>query len=90
MNCKKCKAKLKIGSMICPECGADNTPTNCRKCHAMLKKGSTVCPKCGKNNAAIQPWMKIVAVIVALALLAALGYGLVRLCNPRENNIFYK
>ena len=63
MECKKCKAQLEQGVMICPECGEDNTPE--------APKGILLTP--GKLVAVIAAVVLITAAVVAL-IMTGMGF----------------
>ena len=63
MECKKCKAQLDEGVMICPECGEDNTPE--------APKGILLPPR--KLVAVIAAVVLITAAVVAL-IMTGMGF----------------
>lgn len=74
MRCKYCRAKLKEGNYICPNCGEDNDEKKTKKRPKTLK----VLACC------------LAGVILLTLLAGAIHYGLTGSVLPRENDLYYK
>lgn len=104
MKCKFCDAELEEGVTLCPVCGADNgeaeavqAELNPQEAEEILREQETEeipLEQETKNKPGMKLWMKILAIVGAVALLAGLALLLLSAfgvsLKPRENDIFYK